>query len=62
MRNIVGMVLEQALQHSDAKDYLPDESDIDNAYLNRKFLFSVVNTLKPGQRKKNLRSKSLMKC
>ena len=43
----VQKVLKLALEHEEIKKYLSEKEEIDGFYLNRRFLFAIVNTLDP---------------
>jgi hypothetical protein len=43
----VEYVLNQALGHDDIKHYLPNPENVDTTYMDRSFVFGLVNTLEP---------------
>ena len=43
----VQKVLKLVLEHDEIKKYLPEKEEIDGFYLNRRYLFAIVNTLDP---------------
>jgi hypothetical protein len=43
----VEQVLMMGLGDADIAEYLPDKEDIESNYMDRSFLFTIVNTLEP---------------
>ena len=43
----VQKVLRLALENEEIKKYLPEKEEIDGFYINRRYLFAIVNTLDP---------------